>query len=77
MKIQVTREYVHMSKSICSEVFFIVRRKRSSVVQRVKDLVLSLQQFRSLLWHKFSSWPGNFHMTGARLKKKKEEEEEK
>ena len=32
------------------------------MVQQVKDLVLSLQWFGSLLWHKFEPWPRNFHM---------------
>ena len=27
------------------------------MVQRVKDLVLSLQQLRWLLWHGFDPWP--------------------
>ena len=30
------------------------------VVHWVKDPVLPLQQLRSLLWHGFESWPGNF-----------------
>ena len=30
------------------------------VAQRVKDLALSLLWLRLLLWHGFSSWPGNF-----------------
>ena len=37
--------------------------------QQVKDLVLSLQQLRSLLWHGFNPWPGNFHMPQAWPKK--------
>ena len=32
----------------------------SLVVQRVKDLVVSLLWLWSLLWHKFNSWAGNF-----------------
>ena len=39
------------------------------MVQWVKDLVVSLQQLRMLLWHGFDSWPGNFHMPMAWLKK--------
>ena len=27
-----------------------------------KDLALSLRQLRSLPWHEFNPWPGNFHM---------------
>ena len=34
----------------------------SLVVQRVKDLVLSLQWLGSLLWCGFHPWPRNFHM---------------
>lgn len=36
-----------------------------------KDLALSLQQLESLLWCRFSLWPGNFHMPRVRPKKKK------
>ena len=32
------------------------------MVQWIKDPVLSLQQLGSLLWHRFSLWPGNYHM---------------
>ena len=39
------------------------------MVQQVKDLVLSLQQLGSLLWHKLDSWPRNFHMPWAWPKK--------
>ena len=38
--------------------------------QWVKDLVLSLQWLRSLLWHRFDPWPGNFHMLWVWQKKK-------
>ena len=37
----------------------------------VKDLALSLQWPRLLLWHGFSPWPGNFHMPQEWQKKKK------
>ena len=37
----------------------------------VKDLALSFLWFRSLLWHRFDTWPGNFHMLCAWPKKKK------
>ena len=43
------------------------------VVQRVKDLVLSLQQLKSLLWCGFDLWPRNFHMPQVCPPKKKEE----
>ena len=47
---------------------------------QLKDLVLSLYRLRSLLWHRFDPWPGNFHMlwvhtTPAPPKKKKEKKE--
>ena len=32
-----------------------------TVAQWIKDAVLSLQQLRLLLWHKFYLWPGDFH----------------
>ena len=32
------------------------------MVQQVKDLVVSLQWLRSLLWCRFDSWPRNFFM---------------
>ena len=38
----------------------------------VKDLVVSLQWLRSLLWCRFDPWPGNFHMLLVQPKKKKE-----
>ena len=41
----------------------------SLVAQWVKDLALSLLWLWLLLWHKFSPWPGNFHMSWAGLKK--------
>ena len=39
------------------------------MAQWVKDPVLSLQQFRSLLWSRFDHWSGNFCMPRARPKK--------
>lgn len=41
--------------------------------QQVKDPAWSLQWLRSLLWHKFDLWPGNFHVRGHSLRKEKEE----
>ena len=35
------------------------------LAQWIKDLALSLQQLRSLLWHGFNPWPENFHMLQA------------
>ena len=35
------------------------------VAQQVEDLVLLLLWLRSLLWHGFNPWPGNFHMLQA------------
>ena len=43
-------------------------------MQRIKDLVLSLQWPGLLLWYGFDPWPGNFHMLhghGPKKKKKK------
>ena len=42
----------------------------SFVVQQIKDLALSLQQLRLLLWCGFDPWPGNFYMLQAWPKKK-------
>ena len=39
--------------------------------QCVQDLALSLQQLGSLLWRRFSPWPGNFHMPQVRPKKER------
>ena len=39
--------------------------KSSLVKQWDKDLALSLQQLESLLWHRFSPWPGSFHGLGS------------
>ena len=41
----------------------------SLAAQQVKDLVLSLQWPRSLLWLGFDTWPRNFHTQQARPKK--------
>ena len=46
----------------------------SLVAQWVKDLVLSLMQLWSLLWHRFDLWPRNFHMPWAWPKEKKSED---
>ena len=46
------------------------------MVQQVKDLALPLLWLRSLLWHRFGSWPGNVHMLQARPKKKKKKKRE-
>ena len=40
-------------------------------MQWVKDLVLSLQQLRLLLWLRFDPWPGNFLVAAGAAKKKK------
>ena len=45
----------------------------SLVAQWVKDLALSLQQLRLLLWCMFSPWPEKFHMLQTWPKKKKKE----
>ena len=55
------------SNSSCS----IKWKPRSSlVVQQVKDLALSLQQFRLLLWCGLDPWPRNFPMPWVWQKKK-------
>ena len=46
----------------------------SLVTQPVKDSVLPLQWFRSLLWHEFNPWPGNFHTPWVLAKKKRKRE---
>ena len=48
-----------------------VRFGSSLVVLWVKDQVLSLQQFRSLLWCRFDAWPQNVHVPRVWPKKKK------
>ena len=51
-----------------------VKIKRSSLVaQRVKDPRLSLLWLRSLQWHGFDPWPGNFCMPWAWPKKGKDQ----
>ena len=45
--------------------------RSSLTAQWVKDLVLSLQRLRLLLWCRFSPRPGNFHLLLAHPKKKK------
>ena len=44
--------------------------RSSLVVQWVKDLVLLVQQLRSLLWLGFNPLPRKFHMPWAQTKKK-------
>jgi len=46
------------------QLFFTLKThlKSSLVAQWGKDLALSLLWLRLLLWLRFSSWPGNFHM---------------
>lgn len=40
------------------------------MAQGVKDVVLSQLWLRSLLWCRFSPWPGNFYMVQTQGKKK-------
>ena len=47
------------------------------MAQWVKDLALSLQGSRSLLWCRFVPWPGNFHKPPLRQKKRKEGKKER
>ena len=42
----------------------------SLVVQQVKALVLSLPWLGSLLWCRFDTWPGSFHMLWTQPKMK-------
>ena len=39
--------------------------------QQVMDPALSLLQLEWLLWHRFHSWPGNFHVLWVQPKRKK------
>ena len=59
----VCMQYVH---NIYRLIFFF--KGSSMVVQWVKDSALSLLWLRSLLWHRFDPWPGNFRMLWAWLK---------
>ena len=43
----------------------------SLVAPQVEDPALALSWLGSLLWCRFSHWPGNFHMLQAQPKKKK------
>ena len=45
--------------------------KSAHVVQQVKDLALSLQQLRPMLWCEFNPWPRKFHMPQVLPKKEK------
>ena len=45
-----------------------VVQESSLLAQQIKDLALSLQLLRSLLWLRFDPWPGNFCMLKARRK---------
>ena len=45
------------------------------MAQQVKDLALSLQGLRSLLWHEFHPWPENLQVLSMQAKKKKKEKE--
>ena len=43
----------------------------SPVTHWIKDPMLSLPCFRSLLWYGFDPWPGNFYVPWVQPKKKK------
>ena len=47
------------------------------MAQWVKDLVLSLQQLRVLLWYGFIPWPGNMHLPCVQPKKKEKVKKKK
>ena len=61
------------------DIFFKLLLKGGAGVpsQWAKDLELSLQQLRLLLWRRFYPWPGNFHVLQAQQKKKKKNKKEK
>ena len=63
-----------VSKDATSLIYFLspneTKYRSSLVAQWGKDLVLSLQWLRSLLWCECDSWPGNFHSHGGQKKKK-------
>ena len=61
---------VHFKKTTCVH-FQIIIIRSSLVAQWVKDPAWSLQQLGLLLWCKFHSWVGNFHIPLVRQKKKK------
>ena len=48
--------------------FYKIRKMEFPCGLVVKDLVLSLQWLRSLLWHGFDPWPMNFYALGAAKK---------
>ena len=47
------------------------------MVQWLKDLVLSLQQLKSLLWCGFDPWPWNFHKLPGAAKNKQTNKQRK
>ena len=51
--------------------FKILLPQISLVAQQVKDWVLSLLWLGLLLWHRFNSWPGKFHMLWVWAKQSK------
>ena len=57
-----------------SPIYFSFPKTLPEVAQWVnKDLVLLLEHFESLLWHRFNPWPGNFHVPQVWPKNKKNE----
>ena len=64
--------YMTSNFPVCLKIFQCSMLKGSSpVAQRVKDLALSRQLLKLLLWLQFDPWPGNCHMPQAWPKKKK------
>jgi len=56
---------------------FLCGLQRSALVaQGLRDLVLSLQRLRSLLWHRIDPWPRNLCMLLAQPKKRRKRKPE-
>ena len=52
------------------------QQKRNSLLEQpVKNLALSLQWPRLLLWHRFDLWPGNFCVHGQKKSEVTKDEE--
>ena len=63
------KKYVRISQGILFCPMQLKLLRSSLVVWWVKDLALSLQWLRSLLWCGFDSWTGNFYMLQVQPKK--------
>ena len=65
-----TLSCLNLTGSLWMELTKAKEYRSSLVAQQVKDLVSSLQQLGSLLWHGFDPWPRNFRMWQVWQKKK-------